>query len=134
MNKDIEALDQLIDEAMNQEKALSAQAEELSLQSKQFADYLSAKKHNDEKLEMLWQFVRDYMEQNNITEHTNDFISLKLVPTGKYSADDMSLVADDFCKITRTIDNKKVTAYKNLTGELPDGVRSTGNRLIKKIL
>ena len=66
MNKDIEALDQLIDEAMNQEKALSAQAEELSLQSKQFADYLSAKKHNDEKLEMLWQFVRDYMEQNNI--------------------------------------------------------------------
>lgn len=134
MNKDIEALDQLIDEAMNQEKALAAQAEELSLQSKQFADYLSAKKHNDEKLEMLWQFVRDYMEQNNITEHTNDFISLKLVPTGKYSADDMSLVADDFCKITRTIDNKKVTAYKNLTGELPDGVRSTGNRLIKKIL
>ena len=31
MNKDIEALDQLIDEAMNQEKALAAQAEELSL-------------------------------------------------------------------------------------------------------
>lgn len=131
---DMKALDDLIDDAMNEEKALATKAEELALQSKQFAEYLAAKKHQDERLEVLWMLVRDYMEQNGITEHTNNFISLKLVPTGKYSADDMSLVADDFCKITRTIDNKKVTAYKNLTGKLPDGVKSTGNRLIKKIL
>ena len=41
MNDDLEALDQLIDEAVDKEKSLAIRADELALQSKQFADYLA---------------------------------------------------------------------------------------------
>ena len=67
MNENEKALDALIDEAMEQEKSLSLRAEELSLQSKQFADYLAEKKHNDEKLEVLWDLVKEYMTENTRT-------------------------------------------------------------------
>jgi len=65
---DIKALDDLIDDAMNEEKALATRAEELALQSKQFADYLAAKKHQDERLEVLWMLVKDAMIEQGITE------------------------------------------------------------------
>ena len=47
MDKDLDALNQLIDDAVNEEKSLAVKADELALQSKQFADYLAQKKHND---------------------------------------------------------------------------------------
>ena len=49
MNQDLEALDQLIDEAVNEEKGLAVRADELAIKDKEFAEYLAAKKHNDEK-------------------------------------------------------------------------------------
>ena len=130
---DTKALDELIDEAMSQEKALAAQAEELSLQSKQFADYLSAKKHNDEKLEMLWQLVKQHMLENKMFEHENDFIHLKITPTGKYRTEDLAAVDDEFCEIVRKLDNKKITAYLKSNGALPEGIESTGWVLRKHI-
>lgn len=133
MNKDLEALDQLIDDAMTEEKALAVKADELALQSKQFADYLAAKKHQDEKLEMLWQMVKDAMVEQGITEHENNFIKLKLTPSGKYKAEDLESVSDDLCDIKRTLSNKKVKAYVELNGELPEGVESTGYILRKTI-
>lgn len=72
MNKDIQELDKLIEEAVNTEKALSIQADELALQNKQFAEYLKEKKHNDEKLEVLWQMVKEYMESNDIKYHETE--------------------------------------------------------------
>jgi hypothetical protein len=133
MNSDIEALDSLIDEAVNREKALAVQAEELSLQSKQFAEYLAAKKHNDEALEALWAMVKNFMVENNISEHENEFIKLKLTPSGKYKAKDINDVPDELCKITRTLDNKKVKAYAEINGELPEGIKSTGYILRKTL-
>ena len=38
MNNDLKVLDQLIDEAVDKEKSLAVRADELALQSKQFAD------------------------------------------------------------------------------------------------
>lgn len=133
MNSDIEALDSLIDEAINTEKTLAVKAEELSLQSKQFADYLAAKKHNDEKLEALWMLVKDFMVENSISEHENDFIKLKLTPSGKYKAEDLESVDDDLCDIVKKLNNKKVSAYVKLNGKLPEGVESTGYILRKTI-
>lgn len=133
MNNDLEALDSLIDEAVNREKALAVQAEELSLQSKQFAEYLAAKKHNDEALEALWAMVKNFMVENNISEHENEFIKLKLTPSGKYKAEDINDVPDELCKITRTLDNKKVKAYAEINGELPEGIKSTGYILRKTL-
>lgn len=133
MNEDTKALDQLIDDAMAEEKSLAIKADELALQSKQFAEYLAAKKHNDEKLEVLWQMVKDYMIENNLSEHENDFIKLKLTPSGKYKTDDIDKVDDTLCKITRSLDNAKIKAYQNLHGELPDGVHPTGF-VLRKVL
>lgn len=133
MNEDTKALDQLIDDAMAEEKSLAIKADELALQSKQFAEYLAAKKHNDEKLEVLWQMVKDYMIENNLSEHENDFIKLKLTPSGKYKTDDIDKVDDTLCKITKSLDSAKIKAYQNLNGELPEGVVSTGYILRKTI-
>ena len=133
MSDDLKALDSLIDEAISTEKTLAVKAEELSLQSKQFADYLAAKKHNDEKLEMLWSMVKDHMIENNFNEFENDFIKLKLTPSGKYKAEDVETVSDDLCDIKKTLNNKKVKAYVELNGKLPEGVESTGYILRKTI-
>ena len=133
MDKDLDALNQLIDDAVNEEKSLAIKADELALQSKQFADYLAQKKHNDEKLEMLWALVKEHMVDNNITEHENDYIKLKLTPSGKYKTDDIDSVDDSLCDIKKTINNKKVKSYVELNGRLPEGVVSTGYILRKTL-
>lgn len=131
--EDTKALDQLIDEAMAEEKSLAIKADELALQSKQFADYLAQKKHNDEKLEVLWQMVKEYMIENGLSEHENDYIKLKLTPSGKYKTDDIDKVDDALCDIKKTINNKKVKSFIELNGRLPDGVESTGYILRKAL-
>lgn len=131
--EDNKALDELIEDAVNEEKALAIKADELALQSKQFADYLAQKKHNDEKLEMLWALVKEHMVDNNITEHENDYIKLKLTPSGKYKTDDIDSVDDSLCDIKKTINNKKVKSYVELNGRLPEGVVSTGYILRKTL-
>lgn len=133
MNEDTKALDQLIDDAMAEEKSLAVKADELALQSKQFAEYLAAKKHNDEKLEVLWQLVKEHMIENNINEHENDFIKLKLTPSGKYRTDDIDKIDDSLCDIKKTLNNRKVKSFVELNGHLPDGVESTGYILRKTI-
>lgn len=133
MNDDLEALDQLIDEAVDKEKSLAIRADELALQSKQFADYLAEKKHNDEALEALWLMVKEYMIEHKMSEHENEFIRLKLTPSGKYKADDIEAVSDELCDVVKKLNNKKVKAYVELNGELPGGVESTGYILRKTL-
>lgn len=133
MSKDAEALDSLIEDAVNEENALAARAEELALQSKQFADFMAAKKHQDERLEVLWSLVKEYMIENKISEHETDYIKLKLTPSGKYKADDLESVDDDLCDVVKKLNNKKVSAYVKLNGKLPEGVKSTGYILRKEI-
>lgn len=133
MEKDLQALDQLIDDAMQTEKALSTKADELALQNKQFADYLAEKKHNDEKLEVLWGLVKDYMIDNDISKHETPYLSLTLTPSGKYRTDDIDSVDDELCDVVKKLNNKKVKAFIELNGKMPDGVESTGFILRKKI-
>ena len=130
MNKDLEAL---IDSAMNKEKELATRADELALQSKQFADYLQAKKHADEELEVLWSMVKEEMIDKGYTEYDGEHIKLKLTPSGKYKAEDLESVDDDLCDIVKKLNNKKVKAYVELNGKLPEGVESTGYILRKTL-
>lgn len=133
MEKDLQALDQLIDDAMQTEKALSTKADELALQNKQFADYLAEKKHNDEKLEVLWGLVKDYMIDNDISKHETPFLSLTLTPSGKYRTDDIDSVDDELCDVVKKLNNKKIKAFIELNGKMPEGVESTGFILRKKL-
>ena len=133
MDKDLDALDQLIDDAVNEEKSLAIKADELALQSKQFADYLAQKKHNDERLAQLWELVKEFMVENNLTEHENDYIKLKLSPSGKYKADDINQIDDALCDIKKVLNNKKISAFLEVNGRLPDGIESTGFILRKTL-
>jgi hypothetical protein len=130
MDKDLE---QLIEQAVNKENELQVRADKLALQSKQFADYLAAKKHADDELEVLWDMVKEYMINNEISEHENDYIKLKLTSSGKYRTNDINGVSDDLCDIVKKINNKKVKAYLELHGKLPEGVESTGYILRKTL-
>ena len=134
MNRDLEALDQLIDEAVNEEKGLAVRADELAIKDKEFAEYLAAKKHNDEKLETLWMLVKEYMVNNGINEHENDYIKLKITPSGKYRAtESIDFVDPELCDIKKTLNNRKVKAYVEVKGHLPQGVESTGYILRKTL-
>lgn len=133
MNNDLDALNQLIDDAVNEEKSLAVKADELALQSKQFADYLAQKKHNDERLAQLWELVKEFMIENHLSEHENDYIKLKLSPSGKYKTDDIEAVSDELCDVVKKLNNKKIKAYVELNGELPEGVESTGYILRKTL-
>ena len=131
--EDNNALDELIAEAVSEENALAAREEQLVLQNKEFADFIAAKKHPDEKLEVLWGLVKNFMIENGIAEHETDYIKLTLTSSGKYKAEDLDNVDDDLCDIVKKINNKKVKAYVELHGELPEGVESTGYILRKTL-
>lgn len=130
MNKDLEIL---VNNALIKEKELQTKSEELALEDKRFAEYLAAKKHADEELEVLWQMVKEYMIENNYNEFDSDFITLKLSPSGKYKAEDIDSVDDALCDIKKVLNNKKVKSFVELNGVLPDGVESTGYILRKTI-
>ncbi len=130
MNKDLETL---VNNALIKEKELQTKSEELALEDKRFAEYLAAKKHADEELEVLWQMVKEYMIENNYNEFDSDFITLKLSPSGKYKAEDIDSVDDALCDIKKVLNNKKVKSFVELNGVLPDGVESTGYILRKTI-
>lgn len=123
----------LVENAMHKEQELQEQSEKLALEDKRFAEYLAAKKHADEELEVLWQTVKDYMIENKFGEFENDYIKLNLTPSGKYRTEDIDAVDDELCDIKKTLNNKKVKAYIELNGMLPKGVESTGFILRKKV-
>ena len=129
-----DSLEKLVETAVNKEKELTKRADELALQDKRFADYLAEKKHQDEALEVLWQMVKERMEELGLKGFENAYIRLTLTPSGKFRASDISAVDDDLCDIKKVLNNKKVKAYYELNGELPEGVESTGNVLRKTLL
>lgn len=135
MNK---ALDELISDAMSVEKDLMVREEALAAHNKEFANWLKLKKRQDEQLEVLWDMVKEEMENRGLTTHeVPGVIKLSLSPSGKYRLkDDVSIddIPDELCEIKRSLSNKKVKAYFGLNNTLPKGVESTGNILRKKLL
>lgn len=134
MDKDLEALNGLIDEAVAKENSIAVREQELSLQDKRFAELLEERKRQADELKVLWEEVKQYMLDHNLTEHSTDFIELKLSPMGKYKSDDISKVDDSLCEIKKVLNNKKITSYLELNGKLPEGVEVAGYRLTKKFL
>lgn len=133
-NKDLVALNKLIDDATNKETALQKQEAELALQNEQFAKVLEQHKRQAAELDVLWGLVKDFMLSEGIMEHQTNSLLLKLAPLGKYKTDNIDAVPDEFCKVVKSLDNKKLTAYRELNGSLPDGVEDQGYRLTRKLL
>lgn len=136
MDKDLTALNDLINDAMKAEKDLLVKEEALAAANKEFANWLKVKKHQDETLEVLWGMVREYMIENNIREHDTPYLHLKLAESGKYKLEDgvsIDDIPDSVCDIKKTLNNKKIKAAISLNGTPPKGVVSTGYILRKTI-
>lgn len=138
MTSNIEALNKLVEDAMSTERELIAQQDALAAQNKEFASYLKAKKHQDDQLKVLWEMVKEEMEEEGLSEYEiPDVIKLSLSPSGKFrliEGVEIDDIPDELCEIKKTLSNSKVKASLALTGELPEGIESTGNILRKKIL
>lgn len=136
MSKDLTALDTLIDKAIATSKKLDEQSKALAEKDKQYAEFLKTVQVVKEEEAMLWSMAKEYMEENGITEHENDFVKLTLSPSGKYrltEGTEIDDVDDNLCDIKKVLSNKKVKAYFGLNNSLPKGIESTGNVLRKKL-
>lgn len=133
-NKDLIALNKLIDDATAKETALAEQEQALALQNEQFAKVLEQHKRQEAELNVLWEMCKTFMLEHNIMEHQTANLLLKLSPLGKYKTENIDAVPDEFCKIVKSLDSKKITAYKKLNDKLPEGVEDMGYRLTKKVL
>lgn len=129
MNQDIKALNDLVEEYTSKETELMKVEQQLATKDQQFAEFLTQQKRLKEFKEVLVDEIKEYMADHNMSEHETDTVKLKLTPSGKYRTADIEAVPDDVCDIKKVLSNKKVKAFLELNGKLPDGVESTGNIL-----
>lgn len=136
MSKDLVALDDLIDKAIATGKKLDEQSKALAEKDKQYAEFLKTVQVVKEEEAMLWEMCKEYMAENHITEHENDYIKLTLSPSGKYrltEGTDIDDIDDALCDVKKVLNNKKISAYIKINSNLPAGVESTGNILRRKL-
>lgn len=133
MENDMKALNELVEEYTNKETELMKVENELATRDEQFANFITTQKRLKEQKEVLVDLIKSEMKGRGLREHLAGNVYLKLTPLGKYKAEDINEVPDDLCKIVKTLDNKKITAYKEIHGELPIGVESLGDRLTIRV-
>lgn len=132
-NKDLIALDELVNDYQEKEKSLSLLSSELEVQSRQFATFLEQQRRQADELAVLKDAIKGFMIEHDIKEHDTGLVNLKLSSTGRYSCEDIESVPDEVCKIVKQLDNQAVKAYEKLHGELPEGISPAGWRLLMKV-
>ena len=133
MDNDLTALNQLVEDYTNKETELMKVENELATRDEQFANFITTQKRLAEQREVLSQMIKEEMAKRGLREHETDTVILKLTPLGKFKAADLDAVPDELCKVVRLLDNKKVKAYAEVNGKLPDGVESLGDRLTIRV-
>lgn len=135
MDKDLNALNQLVEDYTKKETELIKVEQELVSKDQQFANFITAQKRLKEAKEVISGMIKEEMEARGLKEHETDSVILKLTPSGKYkiTTDDINEIDDSVCEIKKTLSNKKVKSYLELNGKLPEGVVSTGNILRIKV-
>lgn len=132
-NKDLQALNDLVEEYTNKETELMKVENELATRDEQFANFITTQKRLAEQKAVLTDMIKEEMNKRGLREHETDTVILKLTPLGKFKAADIEAVPDELCKVVKSLDNKKVKAYAELNGKLPEGVESLGDRLTIKV-
>lgn len=128
-NKDLTALNELVEEYTNKEAELMKVEQQLASSDEKFANFLTQQKRLKDYKDVLVGEIKEYMTEHGMTEHETDTVKLRLSPSGKYQADNLDEIPDSLCEIKRTLSNKKVKSYLELNGTLPEGVKSTGSIL-----
>lgn len=133
MENDMKALNDLVEEYTNKETELMKVENELATRDEQFANFITTQKRLAEQKAVLTDMIKEEMSKRGLREHETDTVILKLSPLGKYKTDDIEAVSEDLCKVVKSLDNKKVKAYVELNGKLPEGVESLGDRLVIRV-
>lgn len=133
MSNDMKALNELVEEYTRKEIVLAKVEQELVARDEQFANFITTQKRLKEQKEVLVGMIKDEMMARGLTEHETDTVVLKLTPSGKYRTEDIEAIPDELCKVVKSLDSKKIKAYLELTGKLPEGVESTGSVLRIKV-
>lgn len=132
MDKDLTALNQLVDDYTNKETELMKVEQELVSKDQQFANFITAQKRLKEAKEVISDMIREELEKRDLSEYETESVKLRLTSSGKYKLEDgvdINSVDDSLCKVVKSLDNKKITAYRALNGVLPNGVEDTNKVL-----
>lgn len=133
MENDMKALNDLVEEYTNKETELVKVEQELATRDEQFANFITTQKRLAEQKAVLTDLIKEEMTKRGLREHETDTVILKLTPLGKFKAADIEAVPNELCKVVKSLDNKKVKAYAELNGKLPEGVESLGDRLTIRV-
>lgn len=131
-NKDLKALDELVEEYTNKETELMKVENELATRDEQFANFIATQKRLAEQKSVLTDMIREELEKRGLSEYETESVRLRLTSSGKYKLKegvDIDSIDESLCKVVKSLDNKKITAYKSLNGSLPDGVKDTNKVL-----
>lgn len=132
MDKDLTALNQLVEDYTNKETELVKVEQELSTRDEQFANFIATQKRLAEQKQVLTDMIREELEKRDLSEYETESVRLRLTSSGKYKLEegvDIDSIDESLCKVVKSLDNKKITAYKSLNGSLPDGVKDTNKVL-----
>lgn len=133
MDNDLTALNQLVEEYTNKETELMKVENELATRDEQFADFITTQKRLAEQKQVLTEMIKEELNKRDLREYETDTVILRLTPLGKYKCADIEAVPDELCKVVKSLDNRKVKAYAELNGKLPEGVESLGDRLTIRV-
>ncbi len=131
-NKDLQALNDLVEEYTSKETELMKVENELATRDEQFANFITTQKRLAEQKAVLTDMIREELEKRNLSEYETESVKLRLTSSGKYKLEDgvdINSVDDSLCKVVKSLDNRKITAYRALNGVLPNGVKDTNKVL-----
>lgn len=132
MDNDLTALNQLVEDYTNKETELMKVENELATRDEQFANFITTQKRLAEQKQVLTDMIREELEKRDLSEYETESVKLRLTSSGKYKLEDgvdINSVDDSLCKVVKSLDNKKITAYRALNGALPNGVKDTSKVL-----
>lgn len=136
MENDMKALNDLVEEYTNKETELMKVENELATRDEQFANFITTQKRLAEQKAVLTDMIKEELEKRDLSEYETESVKLRLTSSGKYKLEDgvdINSVDDSLCKVVKSLDNKKITAYRALNGALPNGVKDT-NKVLRIIV
>lgn len=122
----------MVTEVAEAESQLAVRKEELAKRDAEVADLFKAEKELSANVEALKLLIKDEMKKEGLSVWDGERATLKLMPTGKFrpvEGKEVDDLPDEVCDTKKVINNKKVKAYLDLNGKLPEGVESSGDML-----
>lgn len=98
------------------------------VQSDEFVAFVMAQKHMQDQIDNNWAMVQEFMEKKQIPTVKGSWGHITLADRKTLNA--MIPLPPRFYK--QVLDTSKLTAYKTMKGEYPEGVKETHSKYLSK--